>query len=210
MKYISFVIVDDHKLVREMWRAILATDNRFNIVGESGDFEVAIELIKNTRPDVVFLDINLPPYTGMDAVPIIRKYSPGTAIIVVTMHCKMAYAKKMFQLGVKGYVTKNSSSDEVFIAIDEVLKGNKYLCNEVRNQLTEHQELIEHAHGPSLSLRELEIVKLIREGYSSKEIGETLHISVRTAETHRGNILKKLKLKNTASLIKHLENSDLL
>ena len=123
------------------------------------------------------------------------------------MHSQPAYAKKMLQIGAKGYVTKNSSRDEMFKAILEVHKGNRYICDEVKNILSE--QIMDD--GPSqginaLSERELQIVKLIKEGFSSKEISVQLNISLKTVEVHRHNILKKLKLKNSASLVNFINN----
>ena len=181
------------------------------MIGESGEFNEAIELIKSKRPDIVLLDINLPPESGMDAVPLIRKFTPGTKIIAVSTHNQPAYVKKMLQLGAKGYVTKNSSSQEMLKAINEVMTGKIYVCSEIKDIISSqmfNDETIFH-NAQVLSLREIEIVKFIKEGYSSREIADNLHISVRTVEVHRRNILKKLKLKNTASLINYTNNTDL-
>jgi DNA-binding NarL/FixJ family response regulator len=109
----------------------------------------------------------------------------------------------MFQMGARGYVTKNSSKDELFLAIEEVLAGNKYICDEIKN-IVAHQELDEESDYPDMNLlskREIEVVTHIKEGLSSKEIAQRLDISLKTVEVHRYNILKKLKLKNTAALV---------
>ena len=211
MKKISVIIVEDHKLVREMWEQLFANKQEVEVVGKTGEFDEAIEMIKNKRPDIVLLDINLPDASGLDAVPLIRKYTPGSRIIAVSMHSQPAYAKKMLQMGAKGYVTKNSSHDEMFTAIDTVMAGKTYICMEIKNIISEQAFQDEPARPGirELSLREIEVIKLIKEGLSSKEIGGQLNISPRTAEVHRHNILKKLKLKNTASLINFINNTDL-
>jgi DNA-binding NarL/FixJ family response regulator len=212
MKKTTVVVVDDHKLVREMWRELFARNTDIEVVGESGEFDEAIEMVKTKRPDIVLLDINLSQATGFDAVPLIRKFAPGTRVIAVSMHSQPAYAKKMLQLGAKGYVTKNSSRDEILTAVSEVMQDRKYVCNEIRNIISE-QMLNNQAAGPDvkdLSLREIEVIKLIKEGLSSKEIADQLNISVRTAEVHRHNILKKLQLKNTAALINYINTTDLV
>jgi DNA-binding NarL/FixJ family response regulator len=181
------------------------------VVGGSGELEQAIEMIKTKRPDIVLLDINLPKASGLDAVPLIRKFSPGTRIIAVSMHSQPAYAKKMMQLGARAYVTKNSSHQEMFKAIDEVMNGRTYLCSEIKDILSE--QIMNNEFGESgikdLSLREIEIIKLIKEGLSSKEIAAKLNLSYRTVEVHRHNILKKLKLNNTAALINFINTTDL-
>ncbi len=211
MKIISVVVVDDHKLVREMWRELFVRNPGIEVTGESGAFDEAIELIKVKRPDIVLLDINLSKASGFEAVPLIRKYSPGTRVIAVSMHSQPAYAKKMLQLGAKGYVTKNSSRTEMIEAIEKVIQGSVYICSEIKDILSE-QMLGEESATPGikdLSLREIEIIRLIKQGLSSKEIGAQFSISVRTVEVHRHNILKKLQLKNTAALINYINTTDL-
>ncbi|HMU46851.1 MAG TPA: response regulator transcription factor [Chitinophagaceae bacterium] len=211
MKKISVGIVEDHKLVREMWSQLFSGRPEIEIIGKCGEFDEAIEMIKTKRPDIVLLDINLSGASGMDAVPQIRKYSPGTRIIAVSMHSQPAYAKKMIQMGAKGYVTKNSSHEEIFAAVEAVMNGKTYVCMEIKNIISE-VALGSESKGPDikeLSLREIEIVKLIKEGLSSKEIAQRINISTRTAEVHRHNILKKLGLKNTASLISFINTTDL-
>ena len=143
------------------------------------------------------------PVNGFDATRQIHNISPESKIIAVSMHTMPAYAKRMLQLGAWGYVTKNSSKDEMINAIVEVNNGKKYICHEVKNILAE-QELEENpviANMNNLSRRELDIIKLIKEGLSSREIGLQLELSLKTVEVHRYNILKKLKLKNTAALV---------
>ncbi|MEO6613799.1 MAG: response regulator transcription factor [Chitinophagaceae bacterium] len=211
MNKITVVVVEDHQLVREMWVQLFTGKKEIEVVGETGGFEEAIEMIKTKRPDIVLLDINLPGASGLDAVPLIRKFAPGSRIIAVSMHNQPAYTKKMLQLGARGYVTKNSSHEEIFTAIDHVMAGKTYVCMEIKNILSE-QALQNEPAGPNikeLSLREIEIIKLIKEGLSSKEIATLLNISIRTAEVHRHNILKKLGLKNTASLISFINTTDL-
>ncbi|MGB8190691.1 MAG: response regulator transcription factor [Chitinophagaceae bacterium] len=205
MEAISILIADDHKLIRDTWSFILNTDERFKVVAECSNGEEAIEQAKNKRPQIVLMDINMTPVSGLEATKQIRKVSPGSRIIGVSMHSQPAYAKKMLQIGAKGYVTKNSSREEMFKAIMEVHRGNRYICDEVKNIISE--QIMDD--GPSqginaLSERELQIVKLIKEGFSSKEISAQLNISLKTVEVHRHNILKKLNLKNSAALVNYI------
>lgn len=211
MKKTSIVVIEDHRLVREMWAKMFSGNSQIVITGESESLEEAIEMIKIKRPDIVLLDINLGPDSGMDAVPLIRKFSPGTRVIAVSMHNQPVYAKKMLQLGAKAYITKNSSFEEMLQAIDVVMKDGIYICSEIKNNLTEQVmniEPIEH-DTKDLSLREIEIVKFMKAGLSSKEISLRINIGIRTVEVHRHNILKKLNFKNTASLVNFINNSDL-
>jgi two-component system, NarL family, invasion response regulator UvrY len=208
MKKVSIMIVDDHTLIRETWSFLLGKNENFDVVAECGDGERAIELARDKRPDVVLLDINMAPMSGFDVLKMIRKYSPGSKIIGVSMHSQPAYAKKMLRLGAKGYVTKNSPRQEMLEAISEVSNNHVYICQEVKNILSD-QLLNQDQMNPdinNLSDREMQIVRALKEGHSSKEIASDLNISLKTVEVHRHNILKKLKLKNTVSLINFINS----
>jgi two-component system invasion response regulator UvrY len=202
------MIVDDHTLIRETWSFLLGKNENFVVVAECGDGERAIELARDKRPDVVLLDINMAPMSGFDVLKMIRKYSPGSKIIGVSMHSQPAYAKKMLRLGAKGYVTKNSPRQEMLEAISEVCNNHIFICQEVKNILSD-QLLNNDQVNPdinNLSDREMQIVRALKEGMSSKEIASELSISLKTVEVHRHNILKKLKLKNTVSLINFINS----
>lgn len=203
MDKITILLVDDHKLIRDSWSFILNSDDRFRVVGETSDAEELVSLAKEKKPRIVLMDINMSPVNGFEATKLVRQYSPGSRVIGISMHSMPAYARKMMQIGAMGYVTKNSSKDELMNAIVEVNGGKKYICEEVKNILAQ-QELEEENGKPdlnALSRRELDIVKLIKEGLSSREIALRLDISLKTVEVHRYNILKKLNLKNTAALV---------
>jgi DNA-binding NarL/FixJ family response regulator len=212
MEKITILLVDDHRLIRDSWSFILNSDPRFEVVGETSSGEEAIELSKSRRPDIVLMDVNMTPLNGFDATKQIRKFSPGSKVIGVSMHSMPAYAKRMLQLGAMGYVTKNSSKDEMMTAIIEVNSGRKYICEDVKNILAQ-QELEEGSPATTdmnnLSRRELDIIQLIKEGLSSKEIAIQLDISLKTVEVHRYNILKKLNLKNTAALVNFINTQGL-
>jgi two-component system invasion response regulator UvrY len=207
----TILIADDHTLVRETWSFILNTHPGFEVVGECGSAEDAIELARTLRPHVVIMDINLPGMNGIEATGLIRKYAPGSKVLGVSLHTQPTYARKMIQKGAMGYVTKNSSREEMFAAIKEVQEGKKYICKEIKDILSEQMMAGEDSEGGinSLSARELEIIARIKQGDSSKEIAELLGISVKTVEVHRYNILHKLKLKNTAALINFINSSQL-
>lgn len=203
MGKITILLVDDHKLIRDSWSFILNSDSRFQVIGETSNADEAVEISKDKKPEIVLMDINMTPVNGFEATKLVRKYSPGSKVIGISMHSMPAYARRMLQLGAMGYVTKNSSKDELLTAIVEVHNGKKYICDEVKNILAQ-QELEEEGGPPDmnvLSRREIEIVQLIKEGLSSKEIALRLDISLKTVEVHRYNILKKLSLKNTAALV---------
>lgn len=203
MEKTTILLVDDHKLIRESWSFILNSTQQFEVIGETSDVEEAVEIAKLKKPKIVLMDINMSPINGFDGTKMIRKFSPGSKIIGISMHSMPAYARRMLQLGAMGYITKNSSKDEMIRAIEEVSEGKKYICEEVKNILAQ-QELEDDGARPdmnTLSRREIDIVRLIKEGMSSREIALELDISLKTVEVHRYNILKKLNLKNTAALV---------
>lgn len=203
MDKITILLVDDHKLIRESWSIILNNDPRFSVIGETSNVDDAVTIARDQRPEIVLMDINMSPVNGFEATKLIRKYSPVSKIIGMSMHSMPAYARKMIQLGAMGYVTKNSSKDELLTAITEVSSGKKYVCEKVKNILAQ-QELVDETGQPDmniLSRREIDVVQLIKEGLSSKEIAVRLEISLKTVEVHRYNVLKKLNLKNTAALV---------
>ena len=211
MGKITVMIVDDHTLIRETWSFLLGRNENYEVVAEVGDGQRAIDLARDKRPNIVLLDINMAPLNGFDVLKMIRKLSPGSKVIAVSMHSQPAYAKKMLRLGAKGYVTKNSPRREMLDAINEVYSGNMYICQEVKNILSD-QMLGEEDPATGLnqlSEREIEVINNIRDGLSSKEIADRLGISIKTVEVHRHNILKKLKVKNTASLINYINSTGL-
>lgn len=211
MEKITILIADDHTLVRETWSFILNTDDRFKVIAESGSGEEAVELAKQLRPNIVIMDINLPGMNGIEATQLIRKFSPASRILGVSLHTQPTYARKMIQKGAMGYVTKNSSREEMFKAIMEVQQGRRYICDEIKNILSEQVINGEDQQTGlnALSQREIEIINFIKKGFSSKEIAESLDISVKTVEVHRYNVLKKLNLKNSAALVNYINNSQL-
>lgn len=211
MGKITVLIVDDHTLIRETWSFLLGRNDNFEVIAEVGDGQKAIDVARDKRPNIVLLDINMTPLNGFDVLKMIRKQSPGSKVIAVSMHSQPAYAKKMLRMGAKGYVTKNSPRQEMLDAIMEVQGGNTYICQEVKNILSD-QMLNEEDNAAGLnqlSEREIEVINQIRDGLSSKEIADKLAISIKTVEVHRHNILKKLKVKNTASLINYINSSGL-
>ena len=206
---IRLIIVDDHFHVREAWSWVLKQVPRINVIAQCANGQEAIEAARNLRPDVILMDINMAPFSGLEATQRIRKISPGSKVIGVSMHSQPAYAKKMLQMGARGYVTKNSSKEEMIKAILEVNHGNKYICDEIKNIISE-QLLDEKEDSPNINAlteREMQIINFIKEGLSSKEIATSLNISLKTVEVHRHNILKKLKLKNSASLVNFINTN---
>lgn len=210
-KKISIIIFDDHNLVAEMWSEMINADERFTVLAICNDTsDKSIEVVRVKRPDIVIMDINIMPISGIDATKQVKKVSPGTKVIGVSMHNQPSFAKRMLKNGAMGYVTKNSNRNEMFEAIISANLGKVFICKEIQENLA--KQVFEDDETPDiskLSEREVEVLRHIKDGLSSKEIGEKLFLSTRTVEVHRSNILKKLNLKNTASLLKFVHNSSL-
>jgi two-component system invasion response regulator UvrY len=208
MRKINLLIADDHRLVRETWSSILSADERFKVVGVCGTVTEAIAIAAEENPDIILMDVNIPPTNGFEATKQLSEVC-NSFVIGVSMHSQPSYARRMLLSGAKGYVTKNSSKEEMFEAIMNVYKGQKYLCEEIKKIIVEQEEMgiTKEGNLNSLSEREVDIVNCIREGLSSREMADRLKISVKTVEVHRHNILKKLGVKNATSLINLINNS---
>lgn len=203
MEKITILIVDDHTLLREAWTVVLNADPRFSVVGTAGSGESAVELARILCPHVVIMDIGLQGMDGISATREIHAYAPSCRILGVSLHSQPSYARKMLQMGAMGYITKNSSSKELIRAILEISNGSKYICDEIKNLIA--NQVIEDkgttAGVEVLSDREIQVMELIRNGDSSKEIAEVLQVSRKTVEVHRYNIMRKLNLRNVAELV---------
>src|SRR5215510_9707078 len=174
MKKITILITEDHTLIRQTWNFLLNSDPRLQVIADCGSGEEAIELAGKLRPDVVLMDINLRGMNGIEATPLIRKFSPGSKVLGVSLHSQPAYARKMMQQGAMGYITKNSSGEEMIKAIIEVHNNRKYICEEIKAILSEQMTKGDPSSDGlnSLSKREIDIIGYIKQGLTSKEIAD--------------------------------------
>jgi len=202
-KKITVLITEDHALIRESWSKILNESAQFRVIGECCNAEDAIEMTKALRPMVVMMDINLPGMSGIEATMKIREDVPDSKILGVSLHAQSGYAVKMMRAGATGYITKNCTVEEMFQALIDVSDKKKYICREILEGISENFINTETPDNllKTLSQREMDVVSLIRKGYSSKEIAENLSMSVRTVGAHRYNIFRKLKIKKATALI---------
>lgn len=211
MEKITILITDDHTLLRQSYSLILNADPRFEVVAEASSGEEAVEMAKRLRPNIAIMDINLPGINGVEATQLIKKISPGTKILGVSMHLQPAYARTMMKHGAMGYVTKNSSRFELYTAIVEIHNNRTYVSNDVKSVLVDQMLTGDKKEDGfnALSNKEIEVIRFIKNGCSSKEIASLLRIAVKTVEAHRYNILKKLNLKNTAAMVNHINTHQL-
>jgi two-component system response regulator NreC len=199
---IHVLLADDHRMVRQALKALLEREG-FETSGEADDGEQAIRLAKERRPDVAVLDVAMPVLNGLDAAQEIKKVSPRTKTILLTMHAERQYILRALRAGAKGFVLKTHAAEDLVHALREVSRGGTYLSPEVSRTLMQaYQEKAELRPDP-LSPRERRVVQLIAEGQSTKQVAALLNISVKTAETHRARVMTKLNIHQTAGLVRY-------
>lgn len=205
MKYIKILLADDHAILRDGLKIVLQTDKSFKILGEAGDGEEVIDLVKKLQPDIVILDINMPKLNGIEAARAIRKFDKKVRILILTMHEQENYIVDAISSGINGYIFKMSDMEEFLFAIKELAAGKDYFSNKVSKivfkGLQSKAQKTEDLEKIHITTREKEILKLLAKGFTSQEIAESLFISYFTVGQHRKNILEKLGLKNTAELV---------
>ncbi len=199
-------MVDDHRMMIDMWSALLGSDPRFEVVGYALDGNSAMDKINMLMPQVVLMDITLPGQSGIDLTKQIKETLPGVRVLAVSMHNNTLLIKQMLLNGAYGYVSKTSGFEEMSLAITSVATGQRYVSDDIKELITT-QMINPESQSPGAKLnqltkREMEIVDMLREGLSSKEIAEKLFISNRTVEVHRYNIFRKLGVTNVVSLVK--------
>jgi DNA-binding NarL/FixJ family response regulator len=204
---IRVILADDHQMVREGLRLILARVPRIEIVGEASSGMAAVELVRELIPDVVIMDIGLPDLNGVDATRQIKAQFPSVEIIGLSAYSDRRYVLRMLESGAAGYVQKSAAGDELIHAIETVQNGKRYLSPEIASTVVDSyvNRVFPSELSPLAQLggREREVLQLLAEGGTSKQIAVSLHISSRTVETHRRNIMKKLELHNIADLTRY-------
>jgi len=204
---IRIVIADDHKMFRDGIIAILEQEADLQMVGEAGGAPEIFDLLDANPTDILLLDISLGKFNGIDLTKSLRQRYPDLKIIIVSMHSESNYVVKALEVGAAGYLLKDAGKTEMLNAIRAVMSGGSYFGRQVS------QILMEHISGKNtkpakeekvvLTRREIEVLKLIAAEYTNQEVAAQLFISVRTFDTHRRNLLEKLKLKNTAGLVRY-------
>jgi len=199
---LRILLVDDHTIVREGIRSCLTPYQLIEVIGEASDGAEAVSKSKELNPDVVLMDITMPSMNGLEATKLLRCEAPAVKVLVLTVHKSTEYVLGIMECGARGYVLKESSIEDLVRAIDWVAAGKSFISSEVSGPVLDHVLKREHdtAHLIALSEREREVLKLIASGYSSKQIATGLNVTVRTAETHRERIMRKLGIHNIAGL----------
>jgi len=195
------LLVDDHALVLEGFRRIL--EGHYELVGTVGDGRALLEAAKTMQPDIVILDVSMPLLNGIDAAAQLKKICPKAKIIIVTMHADTDYVRSAFEAGASAYVLKRSAVDELEQAIRAVLEGHSYITPLITKELVDVFLATDSEKSRGLTPRQREVLQLLAEGRTAKEIANLLNITSRTVEFHKGQIMDHLNLRTTADLIKY-------
>jgi two-component system response regulator NreC len=206
---ISVVLADDHQVVRSGLRVLLESDGRFDVIGEAGDVAGTLRAVRQARPQVLVLDLNMGGESSLEAIPELRADVPETQIVVLTMQENPAFAQAALRAGAVGYVLKDAADSELMSAVVLAAEGRTYLNPELGARLAA-QPAESDARPDNLSPREVEVLKLIALGHTNGEIASSLFLSVRTVESHRAHIQQKVGLTTRAELVSYARERGLL
>ena len=199
---IRVVLADDHVVVRQGLKSLLEREG-FQVVAEASDGQEALEHVQSLQPDVAVIDISMPIRNGLDAARDIARFSPKTKTILLTQHDEDEYISEALDAGMKGYVLKSQASSDLIQAIQQVCRGLVYLSPGVSSAVMEAYRSKSKKPADPLTTRERQVLQLIAEGKSTKDIASLLGISVKTAESHRTRLMRKLDIHETASLVRY-------
>ena len=205
MSHIRILLVEDHALVRAGMKALLQKIEGTEVVADMGDGLEAVKYVQTDPPDLVLMDIAMPGLNGLDATARIVKESPTTRVILLSMHANEEYLQQALQVGASGYLLKGAELAELELAIRTVAKGERYLTPAVAKYAIEaYREKTEGPVGPlaKLSMRQREILQLVAEGQTTKDIAQRLSLSVKTVETHRSQLMERLEIHDVPGLVR--------
>lgn len=210
----KILIADDHEMVRQGLRRVIIDAGSWDIVGEAVDGREAVELAKQTRPDVVVIDYSMPNLNGLEATRQIRASLPGTEVLVLTMHDSESLVREVLSAGAKGFVLKSDAGRVLLQGIETLLQHRPYFSSSISELLLNAYvaETSERARESAtvLTAREREVVQLLAEGRSTKEAADQLGLSVKTVETHRANVMRKLGLQSFAELVRYAIRNNII
>jgi DNA-binding NarL/FixJ family response regulator len=200
------LVADDHSIVRKGLRSILEEEASFEVVGEAANGREAVKLCEAEQPDIAILDVGMPQLNGIEVVVHLQKVSPQTKALMLSMHCDETYILRALNAGARGYLLKDTAEDEVVPAIRNLMRGSSYFSPAIKHAFSE--EYLRHLRKrglhdsfDTLTDREREVLQLLAEGRSNKEVAAMLDIGVSTVDTHRMNLMQKLNLHSTAEIV---------
>lgn len=217
MKSLRILVADDHDLMRRGIKALLETRTDWEVCGEAQTGREAVAQTEELKPDIVVLDIGMPDLNGMEAARRIRKASPSTEVLILSLHFSDQLIREIVEAGVRGYIVKSDSDRDLIVAVETLSKHKPFFTpratevilskfNDAGGTRVEVPETVQDR----LTSREREIVQLLAEGKSSKEVANSLNISVKTAETHRANIMRKLQLHTVSELVRYAVRNQII
>jgi two-component system, NarL family, response regulator NreC len=207
---IRILLADDHVLVRQGFKMILSAQPDMQIVGEAANGREAVEAAEKLQPDVILMDVTMPELNGIEATRRVATSSPRTRVLALSMHKDAVYVREILRAGARGYLLKDSADADLIAAVRSIAKGEGYLSPSVSDAvLTDYRR---HVTDPLdlLTTREREVLQMIAEGKTNKEIATTLNLSVYTIEAHRGRVMEKLNLHSTGELVRFALRSGLI
>lgn len=201
---ITVVIADDHEIVRAGIKRLFLVEKSIKIVDEASNGKDAIQLVTYHKPHVALLDILMPVMTGIEAVPLIKKHSPDTMVVMLTAFEDSAHLEKAINAGADGYLSKDIGAKDLIDAVEKVVLGERVFSKSIINIMQKKYSIENNQPTPiSITKREQEILNLVADGLTSSDIAEKLSLSIRTVESHRYNLMQKLEVSNTAGLVKY-------
>ncbi|HIC88097.1 MAG TPA: response regulator transcription factor, partial [Anaerolineae bacterium] len=212
---IRLLLAEDHRLMRQGLRALLEDEENIKIVGEAGDGPTAVAEAERLQPDIVLMDITMPHLNGLDATIRIRQRCPNTRVIILSMHENEEFIFQALRVGASGYLLKKSASSELHMAVEAVSRGEWYLTPAVSRSVIEEyirraEEGTPRSPYERLTSREREVLQLVAEGYTNREIAERLHISIKTVDKHRTSLMSKLDIHDSAGLVRYAVSKGLV
>jgi two-component system response regulator NreC len=210
MKRIRILLADDHAVVRQGFRMILGAQNDLEIVGEAGNGREAVELASTLKPDIVVMDVTMPELNGIEATRRMTADNPHIRVVALSMHKDSVYVREILRAGARGYLLKDSVADDLVAAVRAVANGEGYLSPGVSNAVLDDYR--RHVTNPidMLSSREREVLQMLAEGKTNKEIAVTLNLSVYTVDAHRGRIMEKLNVHSINELVRFAVRNGLI
>jgi DNA-binding NarL/FixJ family response regulator len=203
---LKILIADDHGIVRTGLRLLLEREGEIEVVGEAADGRELVRLATELKPDIAVVDIGMPLLNGIDAAAQVKREAPSVAIIILSMHADESYIARALNVGARGYLLKDTADDEIESAVRAVAAGKPYFSKQIAQTLLEDYVRLLRDRGVQdsyelLTDREREVLQLLAEGRSNKEVASVLNVSPYTVETHRNNLMQKLNLHNTADIV---------
>ena len=209
---IRILLADDHSIVRDGLRRIVEEDGAMEVVAEASDGKEAIQKVAATRPDVAVVDISMPGFDGLEVVSRLKDSHPDLPVLILTMHEEAQYVVRAIEAGAMGYLTKQSAPEQLVTAIRRIYEGHRYITDEATEALALRIAKGARAKTPldSLSMRELQVLRRLGMGHTNREIASAYNISIKTVDTYRARLLKKLDLRNNAELIRFAIQNNLI